>query len=90
MKYNTLMRASAIGNLKLVEHLINKGIPVNKKGPRGSTALMFAAGAGHLDVVKFLISKGADPCAIEQGGWNAKMHVVENEDTEMLDYFRSF
>jgi len=81
------MRAAAIGNLKSVQNLINKGEDINKKGPRGSTALMFAVGSGHLDIVKFLISKGADVTAIEEGGWNAYSHALDNEDYSMIDIF---
>ncbi len=85
--YNPLMRAAAIGNVKVVENLLARGMDVNQRGPRGSTALMFAASSGHLDVVKLLVANGADVTATEDGGWTAKRHAEEDRDEELIRYF---
>ena len=54
-----LMRASAIGHEAIVKDLLVDGVDVNVKGPRGSTALMFAASSGSLEIVQALVENGA-------------------------------
>ena len=85
--FNPLMRAAAIGNIKLVENLLLNGVDINQRGPRGATALMFAAGSGHLDIVKLLVAKGADLSAREDGGWCARRHAEEDHEEELVKYF---
>ena len=53
--FTRLMRASAFGNLELVKELLSEGAAINEKGPRGSTALMFAASGGFLEIVHDLV-----------------------------------
>ena len=56
-----LIAAASTENWTLVESLINRGIDVNGREQRGSTALMHAAFCGHTESVRLLLSKGADP-----------------------------
>ena len=56
-----LQYASELGNLHIVEELIEAGARVNAVTARGRTALHFASLSRHLDVMRFLLEKGADP-----------------------------
>jgi len=80
------MRAAATGQLETVIELLDEGADVNELGPRGSTALMFAAGGGHLEVVRELVSKGADLHVREAGGWTALCHVDPEVDSELQKF----
>jgi ankyrin repeat protein len=82
------MRAAAIGHLKSVQELLDEGADVNERGPRDSTALMFAAGGGHLDVVRTLVERGADLEAREEGGWTALCHAEQDNDVAMIAYLQ--
>ena len=82
------MRASAIGHVEIVRELIEEGADVNQRGPRGATALMFAAGGGHLEVVKELVASGADLQATEEGGWDALRHAEEDNDQEIIVFLK--
>jgi len=47
-------------NTNLVNKIIDKGVNVNAKSNRDSTALMAAAKSGHLELVKLLFANGAN------------------------------
>uniref|UniRef100_A0A7S4C4G1 Uncharacterized protein n=1 Tax=Chrysotila carterae TaxID=13221 RepID=A0A7S4C4G1_CHRCT len=55
-----LMRASALGNVTLVQLLLNHGASVNACDSRGGTSLMRATMAGAAPAVKLLLSARAD------------------------------
>ena len=52
--------ASGIGDIDLVENLLNKGSDINAKNDWNDTPLHFASINGHLDIVKLLVTKGAN------------------------------
>ncbi len=57
-----LVIASALGDLKHVEHLLDHGAEdVGYTRPCGKHALSAAADFGHLDAVRFLLDRGANP-----------------------------
>jgi hypothetical protein len=56
----SLMSASYVGALPLVEDLLARGAPVDARDERDYTALTFAAQAGHVEVVRRLLAAGAD------------------------------
>jgi ankyrin repeat protein len=58
--YQALIEASANGDLKQVDHLLDKGVRVNPAHDLGSTPLVRASLAGHTAVVELLVRKGAD------------------------------
>jgi uncharacterized protein len=66
-----LMAASAKGDLKKVQELLDKGTPVNVRSGGGGTALMEATNGGHTDIVKLLLEKGADVNARKDDGATA-------------------
>ena len=54
-----LMFATEVGDMDMVNMLIDNGAYVDAQTNAGTTALMFAAARGHLDVVQFLVDNGA-------------------------------
>ncbi len=59
-KLTQLMRASAKGDLRMVNALLEKGANPNvQSSAENVTALMFASYFGYTDVVKALVAKGA-------------------------------
>jgi ankyrin repeat protein len=54
------MIACGMGNLDLVNTLIDHGADINARSPGGYTALMSAALNGQLAVVERLLEKGVD------------------------------
>lgn len=57
---SALHQAAAIGNLKLVQILINKNAQINIQNKAGETPLHLAAQFGHLNVARYLIQKRAE------------------------------
>lgn len=53
--------AAEYGHLDVVRLLLEAGVEVSARPPRGSTALAGAALRGRAEVVKFLLDRGADP-----------------------------
>lgn len=53
--------AAEYGHLDAVRLLLDAGVEVNAKPPRGSTALAGAALRGRMEMVTFLLDRGGDP-----------------------------
>lgn len=63
-----LIKAIFLGNLQMVEQLIEQGADINAKADNGWTALHYAAKRGYVEVVKYLIEQGADINAKNNAG----------------------
>ena len=59
-KFTSVHYAVENGNLKMLEHLIDKGANIEARSKDGDTPLIRAAYRGDLQIVNYLISKGAD------------------------------
>lgn len=59
-QYTALLIACDVGNLRVVNILIEKGADVNLCRTYGWSALQIAAMEGHLECVKTLIKAGAN------------------------------
>ena len=57
--WTALIRASANGDLEVVQELIKAGADVNTKNNNGQTALMIASANGHLEIANALKEAGA-------------------------------
>ena len=58
---NLLHMASRVGNIPMIEYLIQKGIPVDSQKYSGETALHFAVKSKQREAVACLLDLGADP-----------------------------
>lgn len=69
-EYPDAMIAAAVvqGEDDTARELIEKGLPLEARGAKGRTALMFAAWKGNLDMTKLLAEKGAKVDAQDESG----------------------
>lgn len=67
----SLAYAAAFGLTRIVNHLLNEGVDVNKTNHRGFTALMSAANAGHINTVRVLLNADADVNKADKRGTTA-------------------
>jgi ankyrin repeat protein len=59
--WSMLMHAVHKNQPASVDALLDAGANVNARDPRGSTALIMAAGYGYTPIVRTLLARGADP-----------------------------
>lgn len=64
------------GSLELVEHFLDKGVPVNGRSDNGTTPLMLAADENHPEIVRLLLDRGAEPDLINDEGITALMYAA--------------
>jgi ankyrin repeat protein len=74
--WNALMTASDLGNLELVEFLLESKAEVNALDHNGATALIIACMNGHLLIVDKLISAKANLDIVDNKGYSALMYSV--------------
>ncbi|XP_074603443.1 uncharacterized protein LOC141856981 [Brevipalpus obovatus] len=60
-----ILSAASIGDLSLVNQILQKGLGVDQRNESGWTALMYAANFGHYNVIKLLIDHGSSVNAQE-------------------------
>jgi len=72
MGFTALIIAVREGQLECVRTLLNEGkTQIDKAGPKGVTALMYASSLGHHHVVRLLLENGADPNTMDNLGYRA-------------------
>uniref|UniRef100_A0A6C0J433 Uncharacterized protein n=1 Tax=viral metagenome TaxID=1070528 RepID=A0A6C0J433_9ZZZZ len=79
-----LIRASWVGDTKIVAMLLEKGADVNAKDAKGSTALMKASLYGETEIVRMLMEKGADVNAKDNNRSTALMKATLHRHTEIV------
>ena len=67
-KYRQLFNSVRAGDGQVVRMLLDQGMNVNLKGPRGATPLHIAARFGQTDMVDLLLSYGADASSRDDSG----------------------
>lgn len=67
----SLFDAAAAGDTAAIARLLDKGEPVDARGPDKATPLIAAALGGQAEAAKLLISRGADVMARNSGGFTA-------------------
>jgi ankyrin repeat protein len=74
-----MMGAVRIGDRQAFQKLMrDEPSHINRKGPAGSTPLMYAALYGDLETVRLLLQKGADPNLANEAGATALMWATDN------------
>lgn len=88
----TLLDAAKIGDVFVVQKLLEQGIDVNARSDIGDTALMLGAFGGHTKAVKVLLAGGADVNAKSDAGTTALMYaeirkkIGESSGQDVGDY----
>jgi uncharacterized protein len=88
--FSLLHLAAFFGQPDAAEFLLARGAEVDARG-RGwmtGTPLHSAASARQADVVRILLEAGADPNAVQSGGWTPLRAAVSNGDTETAALLR--
>lgn len=71
--HQQLIAAATKGKIEDIKSLISSGADINRRDPRGMTALHHAAAEGHFWVVAELMERGADIDVPNQSGYTAVM-----------------
>jgi len=58
--FTPLIMACYLGQLQIVEYLLDQGVNINAKDSAGNTALMGICFKGNLEIASLLLYKGAD------------------------------
>ncbi len=80
---SSLFEASAEGDSKRVQDLLNNGAEPDCIGPRGFTSLIIAASNGHADIVRLLIGAEANINAAT-GGWTSLIFASDRGYKEIV------
>ena len=83
--FTYLIAAAYLGELEIVEKLIELGADKEAKTAEGFTALMSAVQSGKLEIVKKLIELGADKEVKTAEGITALMYAVFNGKLEVVE-----
>ena len=68
-----LMSAAKIGDQRLLEVLVERGLDIEDKSNTGGTALMYAVLGNQLNMINYLLARTDDLDAISTNGWTAAM-----------------
>ena len=84
--YQPLGLACFFGHLRTAQYLINAGARVNSlsQNKMKVTPLHSAAAGGHAELVKLLLEHGADPNALQAGGFTPLHAAAQNGDVETI------
>jgi ankyrin repeat protein len=78
--------AAEIGNIEIVEALIEKNADFNISNNMGKPALFYAAENNYIDVFKFLVDKGANYDVIDDNQRKPAEYFDENSRKEIEDF----
>ena len=77
------------GDTERVRQLLGDGVPVDEKGWRGRTALMYASRHGYTEVVQLLLSKDAPVGVKDVRGWTALIQASMKGHTKVVQLLLS-
>lgn len=78
--------AAQVGNIELIELLLDQGAKVDAKNNLGATPLYFACQFGNLEAVKILIEEGAEIDEKTTSGGTPLMIATQMEHHAVVDY----
>ncbi len=85
---STLIEASQLGYLEVVQSLIGRGADVNKSTSDGYTPLYLALDYGRLEVLRALLAAGADVNKSRNGGYTPLSRALAFNRTKVADLLR--
>jgi beta-lactamase regulating signal transducer with metallopeptidase domain len=80
-----LMLAAQMGDLEMVELLVDAGADVNAAAGRQGSVLTYAVQSGEVELARFLLDHGADPNQTVDGQVAPLMTAVQTGEAEMVD-----
>ena len=87
--WTPLHYAAAVGDVEIVQLLLDKSAYVDAESPNKTTPLMMAARGGQTNVAKVLIEAGADVALKNDQGLNAVDFALKNEHRDTAELIRS-
>jgi ankyrin repeat protein len=85
--WTPLHLAAFFGHAPLVDALLGRGAKIDSRSTNAmeNTPLHAAAAGGHTEIVERLLKGGADPGAIQHGGWTALHSAAQNGNRAMVE-----
>lgn len=87
--WSALHYAAAVGDLPIMQILLDKKANINAESPNKTTPLMMAVRSGNTNAVQLLLSKGADLHRVNQMGLSALDFAVQLEKREIAEVLSS-
>ncbi len=87
--FTPLLAAAFLGNVEMVELLIDSGANIEAADDWGDTAVNVAAYSGHLTTIETLIDLGALPAVENSSGGTAVTHAQSNNYPDVVAYLES-
>ncbi|KAG7388808.1 Leucine-rich repeat serine/threonine-protein kinase 2 [Phytophthora boehmeriae] len=81
-----LTEAARVGDLALVNELVQGGADIDVQDEIGNTALIMAAWEGHMDVAKYLVEQDADKEAKNNFGNTAMIMAAWNSHSDIVRF----
>jgi len=71
-------------NLKYLQFLLGRGVPIDLRDHKGRTLLHFAAKGGDEDTIRHLMKAGADPLASDHSGLTALHYTIQSNSLDVV------
>lgn len=81
-----LRKESGVGNLKVIEMLLKRGIDIESPNNHGITPLIYAIRKNNIDSAKFLLEKGADFDKQDKYGWPPLFYALKESKPEVVEF----
>ena len=82
-------RASAGGQVEIVETLLSFGSDWTTIDMQGRTCLHHAASKGSIEMVSWLLKKGFDPNCADRDGWSSLHWAARNESVGIMEFLKT-
>jgi ankyrin repeat protein len=87
--WNPLIYAATGGHPRIIQLLLEGGVPINSTSDNGTTALMMAARGGHVEAVKVLLKNGADPNLRNEWDKTALQWALSKNHSEVAELLKA-
>lgn len=87
--WTALHYAAVVGNVEVMELLLNNGAKVNALSPNKTTPLMMATRSGRVEIVELLILHGADVKLKNDLGMTAYDFAIQSEKLKVAEFLEA-